>query len=72
MLTYSLVLYSLAEAEPHEGKRKVESLWPIFKIHHQRARYVYDLYYRRKAISKGKPQYNTDPCVSFLEKVRMF
>ena len=44
---------SVAEAEPHEGKRKVESLWPIFKIHHQRARYIYDLYYRRKAISKG-------------------
>jgi len=41
-----------AEAEPHEGKRKVESLWPIFKIHHQRSRYVYDLYFRRKAISR--------------------
>ena len=21
-----------AEAEPHEGKRKVEALWPIFKV----------------------------------------
>jgi bud site selection protein 31 len=43
-----------AEAEPHEGKRKVESLWPIFKIHHQRSRYIYDLFYRRRAISRGK------------------
>ena len=43
-----------AETESHEGKRKVEALWPIFKIHHQRSRYIYDLYYRRKAISKGK------------------
>ena len=41
-----------AEAEPHEGKRKVEALWPIFKIHHQRSRYIYDLFYRRKAISR--------------------
>ncbi|KAL2299624.1 hypothetical protein Nmel_012468 [Mimus melanotis] len=23
-----------AEMEPHEGKRKVQSLWPIFRIHH--------------------------------------
>lgn len=41
-----------AETESHEGKRKTESLWPIFKIHHQRSRYIYDLYYKRKAISK--------------------
>jgi bud site selection protein 31 len=43
-----------AETEPHEGKRKVESLWPIFKIHHQKSRYIYDLFYRRKAISRGE------------------
>lgn len=43
-----------AETEPHEGKRKQESLWPIFKIHHQKSRYIYDLFYRRKAISRGK------------------
>ena len=41
-----------AETESHEGKRRTESLWPIFKIHHQRSRYIYDLYYKRKAISK--------------------
>lgn len=27
-----------AEKEPHEGKRKCESLWPILRIHHQRSR----------------------------------
>ena len=43
-----------AETESHEGKRKVEALWPIFKIHHQRSRYVWDLFYRRKAISRRK------------------
>ncbi|KAI4489564.1 hypothetical protein M0802_011001 [Mischocyttarus mexicanus] len=42
-----------AETEPHEGKRKQESLWPIFKIHHQKSRYIYDLFYRRKAISRA-------------------
>lgn len=42
----------IAETESHEGKRKQESLWPIFKIHHQKSRYIYDLFYRRKAISR--------------------
>jgi hypothetical protein len=42
-----------AETDSHEGKRKVEALWPIFKIHHQKSRYIYDLFYRRKAISRG-------------------
>lgn len=41
-----------AETESHEGKRINESLWPIFKIHHQKSRYIYDMYYRRKIISK--------------------
>lgn len=26
-----LSFYNLAETETHEGKRKVEALWPIFK-----------------------------------------
>ncbi|GLJ10994.1 hypothetical protein SUGI_0139800 [Cryptomeria japonica] len=41
-----------AENETHEGKRKCETLWPIFKIAHQKSRYIFDLYYRRKEISK--------------------
>lgn len=47
-----IVFMFLAETEPHEGKRINESLWPIFKIHHQKSRYIYDLFYRRKAITK--------------------
>lgn len=27
-----------AEREPHEGKRKCESLWPILRLHHQKSR----------------------------------
>lgn len=49
----SLFSSVLAETEPHEGKRKVESLWPIFRLHHQRSRYIFDLFYKRKAISRG-------------------
>lgn len=47
----------LAENDPHEGKRKVEALWPVFRIHHQRSRYVYELFYKRKAISKELYEY---------------
>ena len=43
---------STAETESHEGKRKTESLWPIMRITHTRSRYIYDLYYKRDAISK--------------------
>ncbi|KAG0025572.1 Component of the SF3b subcomplex of the U2 snRNP [Podila clonocystis] len=48
---------SLSENDPHEGKRKVEALWPVFRIHHQRSRYVYELFYKRKAISKELYEY---------------
>jgi bud site selection protein 31 len=41
-----------AELEPHEGKRQVEALWPIIRIHNQRTRYLFDLHYKRKAITK--------------------
>ncbi|RNA38151.1 BUD31 -like protein [Brachionus plicatilis] len=41
-----------AESAPHEGKRRTEVLWPIFQIHHQRSRYIYELYHKRKAITK--------------------
>ncbi|KAJ1096568.1 hypothetical protein NDU88_001703 [Pleurodeles waltl] len=46
-----------AETDPHEGKRKVESLWPIFRIHHQKTRYIFDLFYKRKAISRELYEY---------------
>jgi bud site selection protein 31 len=41
-----------AENDPHEGKRKPESLWPILRIHHQRSRYIYELFKMKKQISK--------------------
>ena len=41
-----------AENESHEGKRRTEALWPIMRISHARSRYIYDLYYKREAISR--------------------
>ncbi|EST04746.1 G10 protein [Kalmanozyma brasiliensis GHG001] len=41
-----------AETSDTEGKRKVETLWPIIQINHTRSRYIYDLYYKREAISR--------------------
>ncbi|KAJ3645585.1 hypothetical protein Zmor_023228 [Zophobas morio] len=41
-----------AEIESHEGKRKNEPLWSIFKIAHQKSKYVFDLFFRRKTISR--------------------
>lgn len=49
---FVFLLWLAAENETHEGKRKCEALWPIFKISHQKSRYIYDLFYRRKAISR--------------------
>lgn len=43
--------------EPHEGKRKNEALWPVFQITWQRSRYVYDMHYVYKAISKDVVEY---------------
>eukprot|EP00347_Sterkiella_histriomuscorum_P013681 403363776 len=40
------------ENEPIEGKRKPEVLWPIYKLHHQMSRYIFDLYYKKKEISR--------------------
>jgi bud site selection protein 31 len=38
--------------ESHEGKRKHESTWPIHRIHFEKSRYVYELYYNKQEISK--------------------
>eukprot|EP00037_Helgoeca_nana_P011726 m.105389 g.105389 ORF g.105389 m.105389 type:complete len:203 (+) comp21015_c0_seq1:284-892(+) len=41
-----------AERDPHDGKRMVEALWPIHKIHYQKSRYVFDMFYKKKLIDK--------------------
>ncbi|KAK1444821.1 pre-mRNA-splicing factor BUD31 like protein [Babesia gibsoni] len=41
-----------AERESGEGKRRSEVQWPIFRIHHQRSRYIYEMFYVKKLISR--------------------
>lgn len=43
--------------ESHEGKRKVEMLWPIHQINNQRSRYVYDMFYVHARISRAVYDY---------------
>ena len=38
--------------DPHEGKRKCEAAWPIHRIHYERNRYIYDMYYKQQRISR--------------------
>lgn len=46
-----------AENDTGEGKRKSENLWAIWRLHHQRSRYVYDLFYKKKEISRELYEY---------------
>jgi len=41
-----------AVAEDHEGKRKNETTWRIHRIHFEKNRFIFDLMYKRKALSK--------------------
>ncbi|NWZ92861.1 BUD31 protein, partial [Nesospiza acunhae] len=41
-----------AEMELHEGKRRVESLWPIFRLHHSKTCYIFAPFHMRKPISR--------------------
>lgn len=41
-----------AETADQTGKRKDELMWPIFRLHHQRSRYIYEMYYVKHEISK--------------------
>ncbi|OAO13798.1 hypothetical protein AV274_4473 [Blastocystis sp. ATCC 50177/Nand II] len=40
-----------AESEPADGKRRTEAIWPIFQIHHQISRYIWETY-KKGEISK--------------------
>eukprot|EP00727_Mastigamoeba_balamuthi_P001059 m51a1_g10950 putative protein bud31 homolog (147) ;mRNA; r:199025-199630 len=41
-----------AENEPRDTKRKVETTWPIMRIHHERSRFLYEMFYKKKEISR--------------------
>eukprot|EP01138_Halocafeteria_seosinensis_P016013 gb/GECG01016341.1/.p1 GENE.gb/GECG01016341.1/~~gb/GECG01016341.1/.p1 ORF type:complete len:141 (+),score=7.44 gb/GECG01016341.1/:1-423(+) len=46
-----------AIADPHEGKRRAQLLWPVYQINNQRSRYIYDMFYRYKLISRELYEY---------------
>lgn len=46
-----------AENDTGEGKRKAETLWSIWRLHHQRSRYIFDLFYKKKEISRELYEY---------------
>ncbi len=41
-----------AQNKPSDNIPKSQAQWPIFQITHQRSRYIYELYYKKEAISK--------------------
>ena len=41
-----------AVAEEHEGKRKCELGWKIHRLHWEKNRFIYDLMYQRKVMSR--------------------
>jgi bud site selection protein 31 len=45
------------EQEPIEGKRKNEPLWEIYKLTHQRSRYIFEMFYNKKQISRELYEY---------------
>jgi len=46
-----------AENEPHEGKRRNQSLWSVIRLDHQRSRYIFEKFYKKKEISKDLYDY---------------
>ena len=38
--------------DPHDGKRKCEGQWDIHRIHWKKNRFIYEMYYKNKEISK--------------------
>ena len=65
-----ILLKLSAETDPHEGKRKAEGLWPIFRIHHQKSRYIFDLFYKRRAISRGLTSLHNTCLMSLFTEIR--
>ena len=41
-----------AENAPMDAQTKQENYWKIMRLHHQRTRYIYEIYYDKGEISK--------------------
>lgn len=55
--TLSELQEKIKEINSTEGVINKESLWMIMRFHHQMSRYIFDLYYYKKAISKDLYDY---------------
>lgn len=51
------LLLKEAEISSHEGLRVKEGNWKIFQLHHQKSRYIYEMYYQQKVISRELYEY---------------
>ncbi|CAD8078431.1 unnamed protein product [Paramecium sonneborni] len=45
------------ENQAYSDKKKPEQFWEIYKLHHQRSRYIYEMYYYKKEISRELYEY---------------
>ena len=41
-----------AGADPHEGRPKCESNWMVHRIHYEKNRFMYDMYYKEKKVGR--------------------
>jgi bud site selection protein 31 len=60
---FDLALGSFTVDDPHDGKRKCEGQWDIHRIHWKKNRFIYEMYYKNKEISKE--------CYDWLVKLKI-
>ena len=41
-----------AQNTPLDAQTKEETIWRIHRLHHQRSRYIYDMFYGKKEINR--------------------
>lgn len=46
-----------AESEPLDSKRRVEATWGITRVHHERNRYIFNMHYKERKISRELYEY---------------
>ncbi|AGO10041.1 AaceriAAR051Cp [[Ashbya] aceris (nom. inval.)] len=52
LAAFAQQLRDLQSASAPRGPRASASAWPVFRVAHERSRYVYTMYHRRRAISR--------------------
>ena len=53
LLIFANKMRDAQNAPSNPATPKHQAQWPIFQIAHQRSRYVYELFYKKEAISKN-------------------